>query len=771
MRLAILVSALFLVWALTQSPSDSFAANRSGVLATTSVATAVAATESARADTARTNGAAQTATPLALSEVPSANRSSGATAGGFVAVPLLLADNDLYDLGVVDLNYDGWLDIFTTNHSDLQSLLVNQGGASFQDRLTKVRLDQNRDFPGWENSAGTPTLDAPGLYVYRSGNEFIVEWKAESPEDSVSGQLQLLTYVTLGEQTNVNVAVTEEAHPSAPVLTRVEFSATGDARLAVGVATPSLALPLTVVVGDDLPLSRIFVGPNEVKPNDHTFTLLLRDRHGMAWASFDGDDAIEVFIARGALDGMSGYSGVLEDELQQRHNLPFHDAIATSGIEKGSCRGREVRWIDLDRDGLLDLFLACQEGTPRFWHQESNSQFTDVSDVMAADGVSASAVLWVDVDGDLTAELVTVELGKLTVWEHDGIGPLTVRQTLMPPFNIKAPRVIVMADYDNDGDPDLLLSSEKNNTLFVNEGGTFVAIRGTSIGLPETSVTANWVDYDNDGLVDIHMIPDGIFRQQTDHTFVSVPFPELQFTWPLKLGRATWFDYDNDGARDVLAHAKKPSFIEHRFLRNEEATGHWLEVDLTYARGNRQAIGALVQVVSASRTQTQWVGQSEGSHFSQGHYRLYFGLGDDPVADSVLVTWPDGSTQDLGRSAGDELVQIARSSGSVASGDSALPASLAVSTETPGTHVLTRAYPNPFNPESQFSLSVERRQSVDVALFNSLGQRVATLFAGSMDAGTAQQISINGSNMASGIYLVRVVGETFTETMSVTLLK
>ena len=94
-----------------------------------------------------------------------------------------------------------------------------------------------------------------------------------------------------------------------------------------------------------------------------------------------------------------------------------------------------------------------------------------------------------------------------------------------------------------------------------------------------------------------------------------------------------------------------------------------------------------------------------------------------------------------------------------------------VTVETPGTHVLTQAYPNPFNPQAQFTLSVAREQRVGVALHNALGQQVAILFSGSLEANTTEHFTIDGSGLASGMYLVRVVGEAFTETMSVTLLK
>ena len=89
----------------------------------------------------------------------------------------------------------------------------------------------------------------------------------------------------------------------------------------------------------------------------------------------------------------------------------------------------------------------------------------------------------------------------------------------------------------------------------------------------------------------------------------------------------------------------------------------------------------------------------------------------------------------------------------------------------PGTHVLTQAYPNPFNPLASFSLSVAAAQHVEVALYNAIGQQVESLFSGPMEAGQTRDLTINGANLPSGSYYYRVIGQTFAESGRVTLLR
>ena len=64
-----------------------------------------------------------------------------------------------------------------------------------------------------------------------------------------------------------------------------------------------------------------------------------------------------------------------------------------------------------------------------------------------------------------------------------------------------------------------------------------------------------------------------------------------------------------------------------------------------------------------------------------------------------------------------------------------------------------------------------QEQHVTAELFNTLGQRVAVLFNGTVVANQSQLVTIDGAGLASGMYVVRVTGERFSDALSVTLLK
>jgi hypothetical protein len=193
-------------------------------------------------------------------------------------------------------------------------------------------------------------------------------------------------------------------------------------------------------------------------------------------------------------------------------------------------------------------------------------------------------------------------------------------------------------------------------------------------------VTASWVDFDNDGLPDLYSVPQGLFRQRRDHTFEATGLLALA---PHKYmaAIANWADLDNDGRRDLVL-ARLANFSQWRWwekvrknsedrfawnlaaYRNVVDNGnHWLELRLVGKPGNSQAIGARVTVQTADGQQLQQVGLNDGAFFSQGHYRLYFGLGPHVRAGAVRIQWPDGQVQELRDVEGDKLQVITQEKG------------------------------------------------------------------------------------------------------------
>lgn len=84
-----------------------------------------------------------------------------------------------------------------------------------------------------------------------------------------------------------------------------------------------------------------------------------------------------------------------------------------------------------------------------------------------------------------------------------------------------------------------------------------------------------------------------------------------------------------------------------------------------------------------------------------------------------------------------------------------------VEVAVPGGWSVSELYPNPFSDASVLELTLETAQDVDVQLFDALGRPVRRIFNGPLPARRTAQLRVNGSGLASGVYVLRVAGETF----------
>jgi len=88
----------------------------------------------------------------------------------------------------------------------------------------------------------------------------------------------------------------------------------------------------------------------------------------------------------------------------------------------------------------------------------------------------------------------------------------------------------------------------------------------------------------------------------------------------------------------------------------------------------------------------------------------------------------------------------------------------------PASFMLSQNYPNPFNPSTTINFALPVNSEVRLVLFNILGQEVAVLQNGYLPAGF-HQFQLNGSELASGVYLYRVEAGSFTDVRKMILLK
>ncbi|HUV29704.1 MAG TPA: T9SS type A sorting domain-containing protein [Acidobacteriota bacterium] len=90
--------------------------------------------------------------------------------------------------------------------------------------------------------------------------------------------------------------------------------------------------------------------------------------------------------------------------------------------------------------------------------------------------------------------------------------------------------------------------------------------------------------------------------------------------------------------------------------------------------------------------------------------------------------------------------------------------------QLPTTFALEQNHPNPFNPTTNVSFGLPVASEVRLRVYNTLGQQVATLVDGRLEAGV-HTVAWDASHVASGVYLYRLEAGDFVQTKKMVLLK
>jgi hypothetical protein len=571
----------------------------------------------------------------------------------FTVLPSPLAESLLNDLGVVDADGDGRLDLYSANHNHRATLLLARGRGEFEDVSDSWHLGINPAYPGLEASERVAPAPNPGVHVYFEGNALFVRTRGLAPNAPIVGRIELTRAQTLQSKGEI------ETHTRSPERGRedrvhvIEFKARGSGVLEIPHRVAGHRVNFTF--DPATPLDKLFIGRRAIEARATSFSLFQADRHAMSWADFNGDGLTDVFVGLGGALGLIPRS--LNDELLVKQGEHFVNVATEVGIRKRRGRARRAEWVDYDGNGLLDLYVGNFESPNRLHSQLKPGQFTEVAGSLGLDLESADVFRWLDLDQDGDADLLAAVPGNPLLLFHNENGKF--ERHALASYPTRKPQFLSVADYDADGDLDVFVADSGASQLLTRTGSTFRAVRPRNVGLPKACLTANWLDYDNDGRADLY-VGTGLYRQLESGKF------ELQGarkTGGLYSVRCAWFDYDDDGDRDGLcADLLGLRGSLHSLLRNDVPGGHWLQIDLVGPAHNRESIGARVVATMGDRSEVHVVGESEGAHFSQGHYRLYLGLGERRRVDSLVAIWPDGGRRHLRQVKADRRIRIARDS-------------------------------------------------------------------------------------------------------------
>ncbi|MCB9066369.1 MAG: T9SS type A sorting domain-containing protein [Calditrichae bacterium] len=97
------------------------------------------------------------------------------------------------------------------------------------------------------------------------------------------------------------------------------------------------------------------------------------------------------------------------------------------------------------------------------------------------------------------------------------------------------------------------------------------------------------------------------------------------------------------------------------------------------------------------------------------------------------------------------------------------------STAVPNQFEVFQNYPNPFNPVTEIRYQLPERSTVEIAIYNALGQKIKTLLSQTQEAGSHRIVwdatNNSGEVVSSGIYFYRVSAGSVSEMKRMVLLR
>lgn len=301
----------------------------------------------------------------------------------------------------------------------------------------------------------------------------------------------------------------------------------------------------------------------------------------------------------------------------------FTDISASAGILSQASYSMGVIAFDADEDSDIDIFMGNDQRPNTLWINDGKGNFVDQALIAGvafdrmgkADGNMAVEIGDVNGDGLLDILTTTYQDEMPVLYKNMGNGQFLDQTNVFQIDRRLLPHVkwgCGLFDFDHDSDLDIFIACghfmdniqyiddrttvKVRDFLLENRSGKFVNVTGNAgsgLEIVESSRGAAFDDFDNDGDIDIVVL--------------------------------------NANARPSV-------------LRNDSNVhSRGLAIRLIGVRSNRSALGAKIQIISASKTQVRQLVAGRG-YQSQYAAVQHVGLANDAL-DHLLVTWPSGISE------------------------------------------------------------------------------------------------------------------------------
>lgn len=399
-----------------------------------------------------------------------------------------------------------------------------------------------------------------------------------------------------------------------------------------------------------------------------------------AWGDYDNDGDVDAFIATW-LNQLN--------RLYENNGDGTFDRIVTGAIVNTNTYSDYASWVDFNRDGILDIFVGRGFSvlTNQLFFGNGDETFTEVTaGEIVTDAFRTHGCAWGDYDNDGDPDLFVANADNQNnnLYRNNGDSTFTkiTSGTIVNDGGISLRAT--WGDYDNDDFLDLYVTngSGQNNFLYHNDSGTGFTriVTGAIVNDGGASQTPIWADFDNDGDLDL-LVTNGfgtvsdvnfLYWNDGDGNFTKETADPLVTETGWALG-ASYGDVDHDGDLDVLIGKGLGGNENNALFLNNGNANNWISVHCEGVKSNRSAIGARIRAFATIGGSSRWQMRelTSPTSFGQNGLIAWIGLRDATSVDSLLIKWPSGITTVLTSVAANQRLWISECLGADTDGDGA----------------------------------------------------------------------------------------------------